>query len=111
MHASIERGPSRRLPVCVPSVPRTTRLPYELFAAPCFQGTASAPLWDPEERSISGVISASDFINILRRLRHSVSSGANPMSEVEMDAHTIRCVTARPAKRVKRGSGEAGRGR
>ncbi|EFJ45435.1 hypothetical protein VOLCADRAFT_63727 [Volvox carteri f. nagariensis] len=54
------------------------------------QGTASAPLWDAVDRCIPGVISASDFISILRRLRHSVSSGANPMSEAEMDAHTIR---------------------
>lgn len=37
-----------------------------------------------------GVISASDFINILTRLRVSVSKGGNPMSEAEMDAHTIR---------------------
>lgn len=41
--------------------------------------------------SINGVISASDFIHILTRLRHSVTAGANPMSEAEMDAHTIRC--------------------
>ncbi|KAG2427741.1 hypothetical protein HXX76_012066 [Chlamydomonas incerta] len=54
------------------------------------QGTASAPLWDSSTRSIPGVISASDFITILRRLRHSVSAGANPLSEAEMDAHTIR---------------------
>ncbi|KXZ49754.1 hypothetical protein GPECTOR_19g205 [Gonium pectorale] len=54
------------------------------------QGTASAPLWDSCDRSIPGVISASDFITILRRLRHSVSAGANPLSEAEMDAHTIR---------------------
>ena len=54
------------------------------------QGTASAPLWDSTSGAIQGVISASDFINILRRLRVSVSSGANPMSEAEMDAHTIR---------------------
>lgn len=56
----------------------------------CAQGTASAPLWDTTTRSIPGVISASDFITILRRLRHSVSAGANPLSEAEMDAHTIR---------------------
>jgi hypothetical protein len=57
----------------------------------CFpQGVASAPLWDSERASIAGVISASDFINILTRLRHTVTAGGNPMSEVEMDAHTIR---------------------
>jgi 5'-AMP-activated protein kinase, regulatory gamma subunit len=36
------------------------------------------------------MLSASDFIQILKRLRSSVSSGANPMSESEMDQHTIR---------------------
>jgi hypothetical protein len=45
--------------------------------------------------AIAGVISASDFIHILKRLRISVSSGANPMNEVEMDAHTIRCPPTR----------------
>jgi hypothetical protein len=30
--------------------------------------------------------------SILTKLRSSVSRGANPMSEAEMDAHTIRCV-------------------
>lgn len=54
------------------------------------QGIASAPLWDTEASTINGVISASDFINILKRLRDSVSVGGNPMSEAEMDAHTIR---------------------
>eukprot|EP00798_Chlamydomonas_sp_ICE-L_P009973 gene9973-7850_t len=54
------------------------------------QGIASAALWDSTESTLIGVISASDFIAILKRLRHSVSSGANPMSELEMDFHTIR---------------------
>eukprot|EP00877_Chromochloris_zofingiensis_P006377 jgi/Chrzof1/1993/Cz10g29010.t1 len=54
------------------------------------QGIASAPLWDSAEGTLIGVISASDFIHILRRLRVAVSSGSNPMSEQEMDAHTIR---------------------
>lgn len=34
------------------------------------QGVASAPLWDEETGSIIGMISASDFIHILRRLRN-----------------------------------------
>ncbi len=34
------------------------------------QGVASAPLWDEESGSIIGMISASDFIHILRRLRN-----------------------------------------
>ena len=36
------------------------------------------------------LVSASDFIKILKRLRHSISIGANAMSEAEMDFHTIR---------------------
>jgi len=36
------------------------------------------------------VISASDFIHMLRRLKSAVSSGNNPLSEAEMDAHTVR---------------------
>ncbi len=53
------------------------------------QGIASAPVWDATEGAITGVLSASDFIHILRRLRSAVSSGSNPMSEQEMDAHTV----------------------
>jgi hypothetical protein len=53
------------------------------------QGTASAPIWDSQEGTITGVLSASDFIHVLRRLRNAVSSGSNPLSEQEMDAHTV----------------------
>ena len=54
------------------------------------QGVAAASLWDAQAAQVAGIISASDFIHILRRLRSSVSSGANPASEEEMDQHTIR---------------------
>ena len=40
--------------------------------------------------SVAGVVSASDFIRLLRRLRTAVSLGRNPLSEEEMDAATIR---------------------
>lgn len=33
------------------------------------QGVASAPLWDSDQIAVVGMISASDFINVLRRLR------------------------------------------
>ena len=33
------------------------------------QGVASAPLWDEEQGVVIGMISASDFIHVLRRLR------------------------------------------
>ncbi|CAK0784632.1 hypothetical protein CVIRNUC_007836 [Coccomyxa viridis] len=54
------------------------------------QAVASAPLWDEEPGTVIGMISASDFIHVLRRLRHSVTTGGNQMSEAEMDQHTIR---------------------
>lgn len=44
-----------------------------------------------------GVISASDFISVLTRLRRSVSSGASPLSEDEMDVHTIRALREQAA--------------
>jgi hypothetical protein len=53
-------------------------------------GIASAPLWDGEGGRVCGMLSASDFIRMLQRLRSVVSSSANPMSEQEMDLHTIR---------------------
>ncbi|KAK9804840.1 hypothetical protein WJX72_008237 [[Myrmecia] bisecta] len=70
-----------------------TELPIrQAFHALHDQGVASAPLWDLEAASVTGMISASDFIHILRQLRSSVSSGGNPMSEAEMDQHTIRAM-------------------
>ena len=33
------------------------------------QGVASAPLWDSGQIAVVGMISASDFIHVLRRLR------------------------------------------
>jgi hypothetical protein len=57
-------------------------LPLQAFHALHEQGAASAPLWDSQEGTIIGIISASDFIHILTRLTHNISSGANPLSEV-----------------------------
>jgi CBS domain-containing protein len=54
------------------------------------QGLASAPLYCSESGTIAGVVSASDFIATLQRLRSMVSTSTNPMSEQEMDQHTIR---------------------
>ena len=49
------------------------------------QGTVFAPLFDTDNGSVRGVICASDFIPTLQQL-----SSSNPMSEAEMDQHTIR---------------------
>lgn len=40
------------------------------------QGLASAPLWDSREAAIIGVISASDFIHILKRCASLAQRGA-----------------------------------
>jgi hypothetical protein len=64
------------------------------FHALSEQGLPSAPLWDGRAGGIVGMLSASDFIATLRRLRSAVSSGHNPLSEAEMDAHTV-CLIAR----------------
>jgi len=62
----------------------------QAFHALYEQGIASAPLFDGEAASVCGIASASDFITTLQRLRSLVSSSSNPMSEAEMDQHTIR---------------------
>ena len=47
-----------------------TDLPVrQAFHALHEQGVASAPLWDSEAVAVVGMISASDFIHVLRRLR------------------------------------------
>lgn len=47
-----------------------TDLPVrQAFHALHEQGVASAPLWDSEQIAVVGMISASDFIHVLRRLR------------------------------------------
>lgn len=64
--------------------------PYSSTPLQPSAGIASAPLWDGEQGRVCGMLSASDFIHMLQRLRSVVSSSANPMSEQEMDLHTIR---------------------
>jgi len=50
-----------------------------------WQATVFAPLFDTKEGEVRGVICASDFITTLQQL-----SSSNPLSEAEMDQHTIR---------------------
>lgn len=77
----------------VSSLPSPPSIPALLVTPPplrCVQGCASAPVWDGVEGTVVGVVSASDFIHTLQRLRCAVSrSGNNPLSEAEMDAHTV----------------------
>ncbi|KAG1669919.1 hypothetical protein FOA52_002446 [Chlamydomonas sp. UWO 241] len=79
----------------IPESGRVTVLDVDLPVRQAFhalhdQGVASAPLWDSEAVTVHGVISASDFISVLTRLRSSVVGGGDPMSEAEMDRVTIR---------------------
>ena len=69
-----------------------TQAPSPPTPLACSQGVASAPVWDSAAATITSVVSASDFISTLTRLRHSVATGASPLSEAEMDMHTIRSV-------------------
>lgn len=59
------------------------------FHALSEQGIASAPLWDRAAQDVVGMISASDFIETLKQLRDTASSGG-ALTDSEMDAHTIR---------------------
>ena len=54
------------------------------------QSISSAPLWDSTEQTIVGMISASDFIETLHKLRDAAGSAGDALSDAEMDEHTIR---------------------
>lgn len=57
-----------------------------MYVSRCgWQSTVFAPLFDTKEAAVRGVICASDFITTLQQL-----SSSNPLSEAEMDQHTIR---------------------
>eukprot|EP00884_Botryococcus_braunii_P017733 jgi/Botrbrau1/4643/Bobra.33_2s0014.1 len=62
----------------------------QAFHALYEQNIASSPLWDSSSCNIIGMISASDFIHILRRLHSNVASGHNVLTEAEMDLYTLR---------------------
>ena len=61
------------------------------------QAISSAPLWDSEQQAVVGMISASDFIEMLRKLRAAAGDGGGALSDTEMDAHTIRAMRAAAA--------------
>lgn len=60
----------------------------QAFHALYEQGIPAAPVWDGTKYAITGMISAGDFIHILRKLR-STSKQNHMLSEGDMDAHTI----------------------
>ena len=67
-----------------------SRLPVRLaFHALHDERCATAPVWCARSRVLIGTLSASDFVHALVALRSSVTAGASPMSESEMDVHTI----------------------
>ena len=52
------------------------------------------------------MISASDFIATLRKLREAAGAGGGALSEGEMDCHTIRAMREAAAAESAGGSGE-----
>lgn len=58
----------------------------QAFHALYEQGVATAPLWDSERHEFVGMLTASDFIVILRQFG---SNGALLSEEEELDTHTI----------------------
>uniref|UniRef100_A0A7S0WNV7 CBS domain-containing protein n=1 Tax=Pyramimonas obovata TaxID=1411642 RepID=A0A7S0WNV7_9CHLO len=61
-----------------------TSLPVQqAFHALFEQGLPSAPLWDSERQEFVGIISSSDFMNILHRIR------SRPVSNAELEQLTI----------------------
>eukprot|EP00850_Spirogloea_muscicola_P023888 SM000401S15613 [mRNA] locus=s401:21241:24562:+ [translate_table: standard] len=57
----------------------------QAFHALYEQGVPAAPLWDSQQQDFVGMLSASDFIAILRQLR----SNGQSLSEEELETHTI----------------------
>jgi CBS domain-containing protein len=76
-------------------------LPVRLaFHALHEHGVATAPVWCPRSRELVGMLSASDLIHALRDLRDAARAGGSPLSEAQMDAHTIRALRAGAAAAV-----------
>jgi len=76
-------------------------LPVRLaFHALHEHGVATAPVWCPRSRRLVGMLSASDLIHALRDLRDAARAGGSPLSEAQMDAHTIRALRAGAAAAV-----------
>lgn len=85
-----------------------TTLPVQqAFHALYEQGLHSAPLWEAARAEFVGVVSASDFIAILHRLRHRTPA----LSPAELDQLTlarwraecqVRFPPATPARRLAR---------
>jgi len=64
-----------------------TKLPVrQAFHALYEQGIMAAPLWDEAAQAFVGMMAAGDFIHILRRFS---SAASLPISEAELDKHTI----------------------
>ena len=76
-------------------------LPVRLaFHALHEHGVATAPVWCPRSRRLVGMLSASDLIHALSDLRDAARAGGSPLSEAQMDAHTIRALRAGAAAAV-----------
>ncbi|EEH58068.1 carbohydrate-binding module family 48 protein [Micromonas pusilla CCMP1545] len=68
-----------------------TKLPVrQAFHACHEQGIMAAPLWDERAQEFVGMLSAGDFMDIVRVIGPSLASSA--MSEAQLDQHTIAMV-------------------
>ena len=69
-----------------------TALPVrQAFHAFYDQGIYAAPLWDESKQNFVGLLSAGDFIDIMRRLTQALAD-RDDLSDADLDAYTIQLV-------------------
>lgn len=69
-----------------------TALPVrQAFHAFYEQGIYAAPLWDESKQNFIGLLSAGDFIDIMRRLTRALAD-RDDLSDADLDAYTIQLV-------------------
>jgi len=64
------------------------------------QGIPAAPLWDSVRRQICGMISASDFIDAINKIRLSSTNSTKSQMFQELEAHTIATWRVRKASQA-----------
>jgi predicted transcriptional regulator len=64
------------------------------------QGIPAAPLWDSVRRQICGMISASDFIDAINKIRLSSTNSTKAQMMQELEAHTIATWRVRKASQA-----------
>ena len=75
-----------------------TKLPIrQAFHAFYEQGIYAAPLWDEDARDFIGLLSAGDFIDIMRRLTATLADRED-LSDADLDQYTIQLIREEYAK-------------